>query len=116
MMVRCMKDDSKGKSEEELAELFRMFDRFGPLQQPELKTDTGSNLNRFNTWTAVCVCVCRNEDGYIDLEELKMMLEETGESITEDDIEELMKDGDTNNDGRIDYDGKSECVRVRELL
>ncbi|KAI5093210.1 troponin C, partial [Silurus meridionalis] len=27
MMVRCMKDDSKAKSEEELAELFRMFDR-----------------------------------------------------------------------------------------
>ncbi|GAA6077083.1 troponin C, slow skeletal and cardiac muscles, partial, partial [Tachysurus ichikawai] len=72
MMVRCMRDDSKGKSEEELAELFRMFDR--------------------------------NEDGYIDLEELKVMLEETGENITEDDIEELMNDGDKNNDGRIDYD------------
>ncbi|XP_053499778.1 troponin C type 1a (slow) [Ictalurus furcatus] len=72
MMVRCMRDDSKGKSEEELAELFRMFDR--------------------------------NEDGYIDLDELKMMLEETGESITEDDIEELMNDGDKNNDGRIDFD------------
>ncbi|XP_006005735.1 troponin C, slow skeletal and cardiac muscles-like [Latimeria chalumnae] len=27
MMVRCMRDDSKGKPEEELAELFRMFDR-----------------------------------------------------------------------------------------
>uniref|UniRef100_A0A4W3HU29 Troponin C, slow skeletal and cardiac muscles n=1 Tax=Callorhinchus milii TaxID=7868 RepID=A0A4W3HU29_CALMI len=27
MMVRCMKDDSKGKSEEELADLFRMFDK-----------------------------------------------------------------------------------------
>ena len=47
----------------------------------------------------------RNGDGYIDLEELKAMLESTGESITEDDIEELMKDGDKNNDGRIDYDG-----------
>lgn len=33
------------------------------------------------------------------------MLESTGESITEDDIEELMKDGDKNNDGKIDYDG-----------
>ena len=33
------------------------------------------------------------------------MLESTGEAITEDDIEELMKDGDKNNDGRIDYDG-----------
>nr|XP_009665852.1 PREDICTED: troponin C, slow skeletal and cardiac muscles [Struthio camelus australis] len=72
MMVRCMKDDSKGKSEEELSDLFRMFDK--------------------------------NADGYIDLEELKIMLQATGETITEDDIEELMKDGDKNNDGKIDYD------------
>lgn len=35
-----------------------------------------------------------------------MMLESTGETITEDDIEELMKDGDKNNDGKIDYDGE----------
>lgn len=28
MMVRCMKEESKGKSEEELAELFRMFDKW----------------------------------------------------------------------------------------
>lgn len=48
----------------------------------------------------------RNADGYIDLDELKMMLESTGEAITEDDIEELMKDGDKNNDGKIDYDGE----------
>lgn len=47
----------------------------------------------------------RNGDGYIDLDELKGMLESTGECITEDDIEELMKDGDKNNDGKIDYDG-----------
>jgi len=49
---------------------------------------------------------CRNADGYIDLDELKMMLESTGEAITEDDIEELMRDGDKNNDGKIDYDGR----------
>nr|2MLF_C Chain C, Troponin C, slow skeletal and cardiac muscles [Homo sapiens] len=61
-----------GKSEEELSDLFRMFDK--------------------------------NADGYIDLDELKIMLQATGETITEDDIEELMKDGDKNNDGRIDYD------------
>ncbi|KAL2299697.1 hypothetical protein Nmel_012542, partial [Mimus melanotis] len=79
MMVRCMKDDSKGKTEEELSDLFRMFDK------------------ALLSWH-------RNADGYIDLEELKIMLQATGETITEDDIEELMKDGDKNNDGRIDYD------------
>lgn len=38
------------------------------------------------------------------------MLQATGETITEDDIEELMKDGDKNNDGRIDYDGEWGCT------
>lgn len=28
MMVRCMKEESKGKPEEELAEVFRMFDKY----------------------------------------------------------------------------------------
>lgn len=44
-----------------------------------------------------------------------MMLESTGEPITEDDIEELMKDGDKNNDGKIDYDGESR-FRTAEAL
>lgn len=55
-------------------------------------------------WRSIIV-VFRNADGYIDLEELKEMLESTGEVITEDDIDELMRDGDKNNDGKIDYDG-----------
>ncbi|XP_031732262.1 troponin C, slow skeletal and cardiac muscles-like isoform X1 [Anarrhichthys ocellatus] len=40
MMVRCMKEESKGKSEEELAELFRMFDKNGDgyIDLEELKT------------------------------------------------------------------------------
>ncbi|KAJ1111563.1 hypothetical protein NDU88_008885 [Pleurodeles waltl] len=39
MMVRCMKDDSKGKSEEELSDLFRMFDKNadGYIDLEELK-------------------------------------------------------------------------------
>lgn len=43
------------------------------------------------------------------------MLESTGEPITEDDIEELMKDGDKNNDGKIDYDGESK-FRLRTVI
>lgn len=101
MMVRCMKEESKGKSEEELAEVFRMFDKYVFLSK---HVKVGLILQsiakpRF-------IVLLRNGDGYIDLDELKNMLESTGEAITEDDIEELMKDGDKNNDGKIDYDGK----------
>lgn len=41
------------------------------------------------------------------------MLESTGEAITEDDIEELMRDGDKNNDGKIDYDGELTVVIIQ---
>nr|XP_044611337.1 troponin C, slow skeletal and cardiac muscles [Equus asinus] len=83
MMVRCMKDDSKGKSEEELSDLFRMFDKVvdGAASSPPL-----APTKRLMTTS------------------MKMLVQATGETITEDDIEELMKDGDKNNDGRIDYD------------
>lgn len=37
MMVRCMKEESKGKSEEELAEVFRMFDKYVTLKAPQTR-------------------------------------------------------------------------------
>ncbi|XP_033009805.1 LOW QUALITY PROTEIN: troponin C, skeletal muscle-like [Lacerta agilis] len=46
----------------------------------------------------------RNGDGFLDAEELVEIFRISGESVTEDEIEELMKDGDKNNDGRIDFD------------
>uniref|UniRef100_G3PHS1 Troponin C, slow skeletal and cardiac muscles n=1 Tax=Gasterosteus aculeatus aculeatus TaxID=481459 RepID=G3PHS1_GASAC len=117
MMVRCMKEESKGKSEEELAELFRMFDKGYHTRCANRMILFRTNTTVRRAWcsrgskdfsdeykTNFLNLVLRNGDGYIDLEELKTMLESTGEAITEDDIEELMKDGDKNNDGKIDYD------------
>lgn len=46
----------------------------------------------------------RNADGYIDAEELAEIFKASGEHVTEEEIESLMKDGDKNNDGRIDFD------------
>ncbi|KFO53202.1 Troponin C, skeletal muscle, partial [Corvus brachyrhynchos] len=79
MMVRQMKEDAKGKSEEELANCFRVFDR----SHPSLTLLT---------------------DGFIDIEELGEILRATGEPVTDEDIEDMMKDSDKNNDGRIDFD------------
>lgn len=49
---------------------------------------------------------CRNADGFIDIEELGEILRATGEPVTDEDIEDMMKDSDKNNDGRIDFDGE----------
>nr|ACF93133.1 calcium indicator TN-XXL [synthetic construct] len=46
----------------------------------------------------------KDANGFIDIEELGEILRATGEHVTEEDIEDLMKDSDKNNDGRIDFD------------
>nr|XP_013814026.1 PREDICTED: troponin C, skeletal muscle [Apteryx mantelli mantelli] len=51
-----------------------------------------------------CWASSPNADGFIDIEELGEILRATGEHVTEEDIEDLMKDSDKNNDGRIDFD------------
>lgn len=48
----------------------------------------------------------RNADGYIDAEELAEIFRASGEHVTEEELDSLMKDGDKNNDGRIDFDGE----------
>lgn len=50
---------------------------------------------------------CRNGDGYIDRDEFALIIRSSGESITEDEVDELMRDGDKNNDGMLDFDGNS---------
>lgn len=58
------------------------------------------------SWNSTASLPLRNADGYLDAEELVEIFRASGESVTEEEIEELMKDGDKNNDGRIDFDGE----------
>lgn len=51
--------------------------------------------------------VYRNCDGFVDREEFGEILHLTGEAVTEEDIDEMFGESDTNKDGKIDFDGKS---------
>uniref|UniRef100_A0A3B4ZJB8 Troponin C, slow skeletal and cardiac muscles n=1 Tax=Stegastes partitus TaxID=144197 RepID=A0A3B4ZJB8_9TELE len=73
MMVRCMKEESKGKSEEELAELFRMFDKNGDgyIDLDELKSmleSTGEAITEDDI-EELMKDGDKNNDGKIDYDE-----------------------------------------------
>lgn len=117
MMVRQMKEDAKGKSEEELAECFRIFDRCagGPaaphFTSPRGPGGRGRRRGQGDSPLPALSPILslrppRNADGYIDAEELAEIFRASGEHVTDEEIESLMKDGDKNNDGRIDFDGE----------
>lgn len=58
----------------------------------------------------------RNGDGYIDREEFALIIRSTGEAISEDEIDELMKDGDKNADGMLDFDGTCMMNKMINVL
>ncbi|XP_076861593.1 troponin C, slow skeletal and cardiac muscles-like [Brachyhypopomus gauderio] len=73
MMVRCMKDDSKAKCEEELSDLFRMFDknRDGYIDTEELcamLTATGEIITEEDV-EELMKDGDKNNDGKIDYDE-----------------------------------------------
>lgn len=49
----------------------------------------------------------KNGDGVITARELKMVLLNLGEKMTDDEINEMIMEADTSGDGVIDYEGKS---------
>lgn len=58
----------------------------------------------------------RNGDGFVDREEFGEILHLTGEAVTEEDIDEMFGESDTNKDGKIDFDGKTCCITVLLLF
>lgn len=47
-----------------------------------------------------------NNDGFIDASELRATMSDlTGDSLTDDDVEAMIRSADKNGDGRIDYEG-----------
>ena len=46
-------------------------------------------------------------DGYISAPELRQVMMNLGEKLTETEVDEMVREADIDGDGRIDYDGKN---------
>ena len=46
----------------------------------------------------------KDKNGYINAHELRATMNDLGEELTQEEIEEIIKEGDLDNDGQVDYD------------
>ena len=46
-----------------------------------------------------------NGDGRISRDEIKMVVEQFGDKISNEDLENMLREADDNSDGYLDYDG-----------
>ena len=45
----------------------------------------------------------KDKNGYIERDELKQMMSKLGEKLTDGEVDEMMKEADPDNDGRVNY-------------
>ena len=48
----------------------------------------------------------KDGDGYISAVELKVVMMNLGEKLSDAEVDDMLKEADTDGDGRIDYNGK----------
>ena len=58
-----------------------------------------------------CRVFDRNGDGYISKTEFKHCMMHFGEQFTDEEVEEMIAEADSNNDGQIDYEEFSKMIR-----
>ena len=51
-------------------------------------------------------------NGRISMKELRRMMGQIGERLTEDELDNMMKEADLNGDGQIDFKGKNKITSV----
>jgi calmodulin len=52
----------------------------------------------------------KDKDGYISAAELRYVMTNLGEKLTDEEVQEMIKEADLDGDGLVNYNGRS-CVR-----
>ncbi|NXW10526.1 CALM protein, partial [Fregetta grallaria] len=99
MMARKMKDTD---SEEEIREAFRVFDKVG--------AGTGMGTGGMGEVTVTPSCPQPQDgNGYISAAELRHVMTNLGEKLTDEEVDEMIREADIDGDGQVNYEG--ECHR-----
>lgn len=58
----------------------------------------------------------KDNNGYITADELKVAMENLNEKLTDDDVNEMIREADLNNDGKVNYEGNYKSFNITILL
>ena len=48
----------------------------------------------------------RNNDGFVSANEIKQVMKSLGHKLTNEEVQEIIRRGDTNGDGKLNYEGR----------
>lgn len=98
MMARKMKDTD---SEEEIREAFRVFDKVRvPHHPPKKKPNTCPRSPLRSR------LFCQDGNGYISAAELRHVMTNLGEKLTDEEVDEMIREADIDGDGQVNYEGR----------
>lgn len=98
MMARKMKDTD---SEEEIREAFRVFDKVNTVCVPiqEVAVCAPAFIHVLTS------CMLQDGNGYISAAELRHVMTNLGEKLTDEEVDEMIREADIDGDGQVNYEG-----------
>ena len=77
--------------------------------QPNTANSLYTVFLSFNTW--ICLCF-----SYISSAELRHVMTNLGEKLTDEEVDEMIREADIDGDGQINYEGTSSCDVTYDVL
>ena len=62
-------------------------------------------------WNYNCVLNYQDGDGHISSAELRHVMTNLGEKLTDEEVDEMIREADVDNDGLVDYDGRHRYLK-----
>lgn len=102
MMARKMKDTD---SEEEIREAFRVFDKVR-----RFSAATSTRATNRSSRVHVSDTPFQDGNGYISAAELRHVMTNLGEKLTDEEVDEMIREADIDGDGQVNYEGESKLA------